>query len=84
MMLCDQNVWNTFTARSEEYLEMGAQWLHGDQGNPLYEELSKLGLIAFQGDYLDDGLPLLGLYWLLVRFNSRQTANACLTCNLEK
>ena len=41
---------------------MGAQWLHGDQGNPLYEELSKLGLIAFQGDYLDDGLPLLGLY----------------------
>ena len=56
------------TDESEEYADMGAQWLHGDIGNPLYDELLKRGLISYKEDYLHNGLSLLCLSFNAVPF----------------
>jgi len=37
-------------------LEMGAQWLHGSDGNPLYSPLTEHNLIEWRGETLDDSL----------------------------
>ena len=36
-----------------DYVELGAQWLHGDEGNPLYDELQSRNLIEHKGEYLN-------------------------------
>lgn len=35
-------------------LEYGAQWIHGDERNPLYDELKKLNLLDYKGEHLYD------------------------------
>lgn len=35
-------------------IEYGAQWIHGDEGNPLYHEMNKLGLLDYRGENIDD------------------------------
>lgn len=36
------------------YLEFGAQWMHGDEDNPLFWEMSKLGLMDYKGEHIYD------------------------------
>lgn len=42
--------------QTSEYgnIEFGAQWVHGDQGNPIYREMSQLGLLDYRGEHLYD------------------------------
>lgn len=50
----------SYLGAPQECVEMGAQWVHGDEGNPLYAELAPLGLIDYRGEYLKEGTKLLG------------------------
>lgn len=38
----------------DDFIELGAQWVHGDEGNPLYDELAPHGLIEYRGEHLYD------------------------------
>lgn len=54
----------SFLAGSEEYVDLGAQWLHGDEGNPLYDALSQKDLISHSGDFLSFWPVTDGMFWL--------------------
>lgn len=41
-----------YTPTEHGHLEFGAQWIHGDEGNPLYWEMSKLDLLDYRGEHL--------------------------------
>ena len=58
-------------------IDLGAQWIHGEINNPLYEELHAKDLLSFNGEYLVWGDNLAGIHHYYYYFRYSGYYNYC-------